>query len=146
IGLVPALLLLLGVSMAGAWLLKREGMATWRRLQETIQRGGVPAKEVTDGALILLGGALLLTPGFITDVVGLLLVFPLTRALVKSTFRRFVGSLATKRIGAVGYAGRTGKRIYDARVVRTRPGTTPDVAGLPPEIPPTPAEPSEGPN
>ncbi|MEA2498094.1 MAG: protein FxsA, partial [Actinomycetota bacterium] len=42
IGLVPALLLLLGVSMAGAWLLKREGMATWRRLQETIQRGGVP--------------------------------------------------------------------------------------------------------
>jgi UPF0716 protein FxsA len=120
IGVVPSLLLLLAVSITGAWLLKREGLATWRRLQQTIARGGVPAQEVTDGALIMLGGALLLTPGFLTDVVGLLLVLPFTRVFVKSTFRRFIAGIATKRFGAAAYAGRAGKRVYDARVVKNK--------------------------
>jgi UPF0716 protein FxsA len=120
IGLGLALVLLLAVSISGAWLLKREGVATWRRLQEALRRGEVPTKEATDGALILLGGALLLTPGFISDVVGLVFVLPPTRALVKSGFRSLIGVYAGRRFGAVRYAGRTGKRVYDARVVRTR--------------------------
>jgi UPF0716 protein FxsA len=135
IGVVPSLLLLLAVSMTGAWLLKREGMATWRRLQQTISRGGVPAQEVTDGALIMLGGALLLTPGFLTDVVGLLLVLPFTRVFVKSSFRRFIATAATKRFGGAAYAGRAGKRVYDERVVKNRPPVIETK-----EITPTPTE------
>jgi UPF0716 protein FxsA len=62
IGLVPTLVLLLVVSLAGAWLAKREGLAAWRRFQLALADGRVPTVEVADGAMILLAGALLLTP------------------------------------------------------------------------------------
>src|SRR5918992_2653951 len=88
IGVLPTLALLVIVSVAGAWLLRQQGTATWGRLQETLRRGAGPTKEATDGALILLGGALLLTPGFVTDAFGLVLLLPPTRALVKSSFRK----------------------------------------------------------
>ncbi len=120
IGILPTIVLLIGVSVVGAWLLKREGLATWRRFQATMRRGQVPAKEATDGALILLGGALLMTPGFISDIVGLMLVLPPTRALVKNAFRRFIGGMVLKRAGAPGFAAYAGKRIYDTRASRTR--------------------------
>lgn len=140
IGFLPALALLVAVSIAGAWLLKREGMATWRRMQETLRQGRMPAQEVTDGALILLGGALLLTPGFLTDIVGLLFVFPVTRAVLKVIFRRLLGGYALQRAEAVGYVGSSGKRVYDARVVdkqRRAEGGAPEItAGSPaPEDP-----------
>src|SRR4029453_4433516 len=64
IGLWPTLLLLLVVSVAGAWLAKREGLAAWRRFQLALAEARVPTVEVADGAMILLAGALLLTPGF----------------------------------------------------------------------------------
>src|SRR5688572_11822910 len=83
IGVGPTLLLLIGVSIAGTMLLKREGTATWGRLQAALSAGRMPTDEVTDGALILLGGALLLTPGFVTDVFGLMLLVPVTRAGAK---------------------------------------------------------------
>src|SRR4029453_13810914 len=70
IGLVPTLVLLLVVSVAGAWLAKREGLAAWRRLQLALTEGRMPTVEVADGAMILLAGALLLTPGFLSDVIG----------------------------------------------------------------------------
>ncbi|HYN37586.1 MAG TPA: FxsA family protein, partial [Actinomycetota bacterium] len=65
IGVVYTVLLLLFVSIAGAWLLKQQGLATWDRMQAALRRHEMPTTEVTDGALILLGGALLLTPGFL---------------------------------------------------------------------------------
>lgn len=111
IGLPLTLVTLIGVSIAGAILLKKEGAATWRRLRETLRRGEMPTTEVTDGALILFGGALLLTPGFITDVVGLLMLFPGSRAIVKRWFRRGVGAAAMRYP-----AGRAG--IFTTRVVR----------------------------
>jgi UPF0716 protein FxsA len=132
IGVLPTLALLVIVSVAGAWLLRQQGTATWRRLQETMRRGEVPTKEVTDGALILLGGALLLTPGFVTDVVGLVLLFPVTRAVVKRVARRFLGHVAAVRFGPAGVVG---KRIYDTRVTRVRRPTSPPTA---------PANPSSG--
>lgn len=110
IGVLNAIGLLLLVSIAGAWLLKQQGMATWRRLQATLQRGEMPTNEVTDGAMILLGGALLLTPGFITDVVGLVLLVPVTRATLIGAMRRLLARLARKRRQARG--------IYSATVVR----------------------------
>jgi UPF0716 protein FxsA len=121
IGVLPTLALLLVVSVAGAWLLRQQGTATWRRLQATLQRGEMPTREVTDGALILLGGALLLTPGFVTDAVGLVLLVPATRAVVKGVTRRFLGRMAAARFGPAGVAGR---RVYDARVTRVRRGSS----------------------
>ena len=94
IGLLPTLLLLLLVSAAGAWLSKREGLAAWRRFQLALAEGRVPTVEVADGAMILLAGALLLTPGFLTDVVGILLLLPPTRA----TARRLAPRLAARRM------------------------------------------------
>jgi UPF0716 protein FxsA len=117
IGVLETLVLLVGVSIAGAWLLKQQGLATWRSLQETMARGQVPTKEATDGALILFGGALLLTPGFVTDAVGLVLLIPPTRALVKSGFRKLLGGWAVRRAGA---AGRAGDNVYTAHVTRVR--------------------------
>ena len=109
IGVIWTLVLLFAVSIAGAWLLKQQGVSTWLRLRETTARGEIPTKEMTDGALILLGGALLLTPGFLTDIVGILLLLPPSRNAVKGVFRRLISRRA-KRWGA-----RRG--VYTPRVV-----------------------------
>lgn len=87
IGLPLTLLVLLAVSVAGAALVRREGTRAWRRFQEALHAGRMPTQEVVDGALLLLAGALLLTPGFVTDTVGLLLLAPPTRALVSRALR-----------------------------------------------------------
>jgi UPF0716 protein FxsA len=94
IGLVPTLILLLVVSVAGAWLAKREGLAAWARFQRAMAEGRMPTVEVADGAMILLAGALLLTPGFLTDVAGVLLLLPPTRAMA----RRLAPRLAERRL------------------------------------------------
>lgn len=110
VGVLNTIGLLLLVSIAGAWLLKQQGMATWRRLQATVQRGEMPTNEVTDGAMILFGGALLLTPGFITDVVGLVLLVPVTRVSLKGAMRKLLARWANRRKRERG--------IYSATVVR----------------------------
>jgi UPF0716 protein FxsA len=115
IGVLNTIALLILISVAGAWLLKQQGLATWARLQRTLAAGQMPAREVTDGALILFGGALLLTPGFLTDCVGLILLIPPTRALVKGLFRRLLARWAERRFVPPG-----GRRAYDATVVRSR--------------------------
>lgn len=95
IGLLPTIAILLAVSVAGAALVRHEGVRAWRRFREALAQSRIPAEEVVDGALVLVGGTLLLTPGFITDVVGLLLVLPPTRALgnrlVRGRVRRAFG-------------------------------------------------------
>ena len=137
IGVLQTLGLLIAVSISGAWLLKREGLATWRRLQETIGRGDIPSKEVTDGALILFGGALLLTPGFLTDVVGLVLLVPPSRAAVKGAARRMLGRAARRR-SVVWYGGsrvyETGAQRHAGDETRTRP-QLPARGEMPPSVP-----------
>ena len=77
-------------SILGSLLMRSQGRATWRRFNDTTRAGRVPAREVLDGALVIFGGALLLTPGFITDILGLFLLIPPTRALVRAVLvRRF---------------------------------------------------------
>ena len=88
IGVLNTLGLLVLISFAGAWLMKREGLSTLRRAQRQVDAGVVPGRELVDGALILLAGALLLAPGFITDAVGLLLLLPPVRAVVRAGVRR----------------------------------------------------------
>jgi UPF0716 protein FxsA len=94
IGVVPTLAILVADSLLGAALLRSQGRFAWERFNLSMAERRVPAREVFDGAMIILGGALLLTPGFITDVFGLVLLFPPTRALV----RRGLGALARRHI------------------------------------------------
>jgi UPF0716 protein FxsA len=88
IGVWWTIALLLADSLLGSWLMRHQGRATWRRFNEALQAGRMPAREVLDGALVIFGGALLLTPGFITDVLGLGLLLPPTRALVRAVLAR----------------------------------------------------------
>jgi len=116
IGFLPTIGLLIAVSIAGTWLLKQQGVATWRRLQANLNQGRMPTDEVTDAALILFGGALLLTPGFLSDVLGLALLIPVTRAGVRRVARRAFRRRMDRRRGVAG-----GRRIYEATVVRSEP-------------------------
>ena len=107
IGILPTLVLLLAASILGGLLLRAQGRAAWRRFVAALQTGRPPAREVADGALILFGGALLLTPGFITDALGLALLVPPTRALVRGTLVR---TLAPRLVaGAAGRWTRPGR-------------------------------------
>ena len=94
--------ILLTESLVGAWLIKREGRSTWRRFREALgSRARVPAVEVVDGALVLIGGTLLLTPGFLTDIVAFLFIVPPSRAMVN----RFIRARVRGRFGLGGVAG-----------------------------------------
>ena len=83
IGLVPTLILLLLDAILGAALLRSQGRAAWRRFNQALAERRVPHREVLDGVLVILGGALLLTPGFVTDVFGLLLLIPPSRDAIR---------------------------------------------------------------
>jgi UPF0716 protein FxsA len=80
--------LLIADSLIGSWLMRHQGRAAWRRFNEAVYGGRVPTREVLDGALVIFGGALLLTPGFITDILGLILLVPPSRALVRGIVSR----------------------------------------------------------
>lgn len=88
IGALDTIALLVVVSAVGAWLVKREGLGVWRRAQRQIGRGGMPGNELVDGVLILFAGALLLTPGFVSDVLGILLLLPPVRFALRGYARR----------------------------------------------------------
>ncbi len=75
--------LLIADSLLGAWLVRREGRRAWAALQSAIQSGRMPDRELADGAMVVAGGALLLTPGFITDLLGFFLILPLTRPVAR---------------------------------------------------------------
>jgi len=83
IGVVETLLLMLLVSVVGAWLVKREGIGVWRRAQRQLDTGVMPGRELVDGVLIMVAGALLLLPGFVSDCLGILLLLPPVRAVVR---------------------------------------------------------------
>ena len=94
IGALNTIGLLLLMSVLGGWLMKREGLATMRRFQTKLGRGELPEKELVDGFLIMFGGALMLTPGFMTDVLGMALLLPPVRAVIRAE----VGRRVSKRI------------------------------------------------
>ena len=82
IGIVWTILLLAADSVLGSLLLRSQGRAVWRRFNEALQTGRMPHREVQDGVAVIFGGAFLITPGFLTDVVGLMLLLPPTRAVL----------------------------------------------------------------
>lgn len=100
IGLWWTIALLIGDSLLGAWLLMREGSRSWLRFRQAISDGKIPAQETADGGLIISGGALLLTPGFLTDFVGLLLLFKPTRDRIRCwALPRLIKAAATSATG-----------------------------------------------
>jgi UPF0716 protein FxsA len=100
IGILATVLLLIAGWPVGLWVVRTQGRAAWRRLQAAVADGRPPAREVVDGALALLGGALLIVPGFITDAIALLLLLPPSRALARTVIQRNVrGRLVTRVTG-----------------------------------------------
>ncbi|MEY2569621.1 MAG: protein FxsA [Actinomycetota bacterium] len=98
IGALPTIGLLIAVSVVGAWLVKREGFAVLARARQRIDAGEVPGKELVDGVLILLAGALLISPGFLSDVVGVLLLLPPVRAVMRGATVRWLARRADFRL------------------------------------------------
>ena len=105
--------LLIADSILGTWLIKREGGRAWRALRSALDTGRMPATELADGALILIGGTLMLSPGFVTDAFGIWLILPFTRPL----FRRLLAGLVARRLLASApipnVGGRQSKRPGD---------------------------------
>ena len=129
IGFLPTILLLVVISITGGILVKRQGLGAWRRAQAQLRAGEMPAAELVDGALILAAGALLLTPGFVTDAVGLVLLIPAARFFPRRwarnhRFTRAGGAVYGKVIDVRGTAGPS---------TDTRPAIEPP--DLPPESP-----------
>jgi UPF0716 protein FxsA len=106
--------LLIADSILGSMLMRSQGRAAWRRFNEAVQRGRPPAREVLDGVLIIFGGALLLTPGFVTDAVGLLFLLPPTRAVFRGLLvRRFAGRMIASATAGRSWPPRRPPRGYD---------------------------------
>lgn len=125
------LLLLVAAGILGSYLVKREGSRAWRSLQRALREHRPPARELADGALILIGGTLLLTPGFLTDLVGLFAILPLTRplarvALTRAISKRLLGAVAPVPGAGAGFGHAFdpgfGSRGSEPRTAR-RPGT-----------------------
>ena len=98
------ILLLIVDSLIGTWLIRREGGRAWQALRVALESGRMPARELADGALILVGGTLMLTPGFVTDGFGILLILPFTRPVA----RRLLTQLVGRRLLS-GYTTRPGR-------------------------------------
>jgi len=101
IGAWWTILILVADSILGTWLVRREGGRAWRALQSALSSGRMPARELADGALILIGGTLMLAPGFVTDALGILLILPFTRPVA----RRLLTAVVARRLVVIPRPG-----------------------------------------
>lgn len=157
IGFLPAVALIVAFSVGGAWLVKYEGLGVLRRAQQQLDQGELPATELVNGLLLLIAGALMVVPGFLTDIAGLLLLLPPTRALVRLVLMRrfekrlratltspagavfgapFGGGFTTTRVftGAASYGDGPASDAFgpEPGTRRLRPGGVVDVREAPP--------------
>jgi UPF0716 protein FxsA len=131
IGVLPTVALLVLDGFLGAALLRSQGRAAWARFNDALSRGKIPTREVLDGAMVILGGAFLITPGFISDVIGILLLAPPSRAM----FRAIVARVALRRASfAVRTVGWGAGKATGARRPR-EPSRTYDYEGTATEVP-----------
>src|SRR5918911_139124 len=111
IGVLPTIALLIADSVLGSMLMRSQGRAAWRRFNAALAEGRIPHREVLDGALVIFGGALLLTPGFLSDILGLVLLLPPTRALVRGVIaRRLLPRVVASGLGGIGGLGGGARR------------------------------------
>src|SRR3954454_4584617 len=131
IGALWTIALLIADSILGSMLMRSQGRQAWRRFNEAIAAGRPPAREALDGALVIFGGAFLLTPGFLTDVLGAVLLLPPTRALVRGVVaRRLLPRVVVTGLGGLAGAGGRGGPA------RARPTDAGDVDGTATEVDP----------
>lgn len=130
IGGWPTFLLLVAESAVGAWLVKREGVAAWAALAQALRTGRMPSRQLADAALVLVGGTLLLTPGFLTDLVGFLVVVPITRPVARAVLEAAIARrvLAEVRGGGGGPGGPRGGPGGTFRPTAGHPGRDPGSA------------------
>jgi UPF0716 protein FxsA len=124
IGAWWTVLLLIADGFLGSWLMKREGARAWAALRVALQSGRMPTRELADAALILVGGTLLVTPGFVSDVAGVFCVLPLTRPLARRALTRFL----TRRLLAAASPAPVGGTAAGSApgAARTRQSPGPD--------------------
>jgi len=91
-------LLLIADAVFGSWLVRHEGRRAWRALRTALEEGRIPSSELADGILLLVGGTLMLAPGFVTDLFGVLLILPMTRPLG----RRLLARALARRLTGTG--------------------------------------------
>ncbi len=126
IGVLNTIGLMIAIAMLGSWLIRREGTKVWTRFATQVQAGQIPSREIADGVCLLVAGALMIAPGFISDITALLLLFPPTRAIARTWLMR------RKGLGAMTGFGRTstitatyGGRVTDIRDVTDATSTEP---------------------
>ena len=128
IGVWWTIAILIADSILGSLLMRSQGRIAWRRFNQVLQSGGVPAREVADGVLVIFGGALLLTPGFLSDIFGLLFLLPPTRAVIRRVFlRQAMKRITVSMTGFGTMPPRRGGRVDDVEgtavdIDSTRPG------------------------
>ena len=121
------LAILVGEALLGAWLMRREGARAWKALNESFASWKLPSGELADTALILVGGVLLVLPGFVTDVFGLLFLLPFTRPLARKVLAFFVARRMSRLGVSATYLRRTGTVIEGETV--PNPPTAPPSSG-----------------
>lgn len=124
IGVPETILLLIAISLTGAWLAKLSGLSVLQRLQRTVRAGRMPSSELVDGGLVLFAGALMVTPGFLTDLLALTLLLPPTRAVIRGSILRRLreGGILRVVVGAPGDADRS---AWDVDAWEDPPGRPP---------------------
>jgi UPF0716 protein FxsA len=103
IGALPTVLLVIGTGALGAWLARTQGFVVWMRIQEEMNMGRFPADDMLDGLLIFFAGAVLITPGIITDILGFLILLPPTRRAIRNWVKRKLQRMA--ETGSVSFRG-----------------------------------------
>jgi UPF0716 protein FxsA len=129
IGVLNTIGLVILVSIIGAWLAKREGLGMFTRVRASLDRGELPSKEVADGFLILFAGALMLAPGFLTDICALLLLLPPTRAVVRTALVSYAvkrGRVAMVSTYGTSRGGPSAAGVWDVESWEDTPGRSPD--------------------
>lgn len=131
LGFGPTLLLMCATSLLGAWLTKREGSRAWRALVDAFRAGRLPASELTDAALVLVGGVLLMLPGFVTDVVGLVFLVPFLRPLARRVVAYAVARQGIPAASPLSRSRTSGPDVIPGEVVDDTPvsGDIVDVDG-----------------
>ena len=152
LGWATTIVLVIGVSLAGAWLVKREGLSVIRRVRDAASNGKLPTNELADGAMIFFASALMLTPGFITDFIGLALLLPPIRALLRPPVISFFSSrieVRTQGFGGAAFGGPGtggfsrrppgyGRQVFDAdSAPKPADADLTDITPEPPELPNT---------
>lgn len=116
IGAFPTIFLVVLTAVWGGWLLRQQGFATWQRLQNNLAQGQIPAYEVVEGPIILVGGALLLTPGFMTDLLGFACLIPSSRKWIAQWLMDHY--LVNVSVGEVFKQARANDQIIEGEVTK----------------------------